>query len=233
MKLLDLYCGAGGCSVGYSRAGFEVTGVDIEPQASYPFRFIQANALEFPLEGYDVIHASPPCQLYSQATLFHKGARNNHISHIEPIRERLQQFQGVYVIENIEAAPLMNAIKLCGHMFNLRVYRHRLFESNIALKQPKHRKHILKAADAGRIAKSDEFWCPVGKFGHKYEAAQAMGIDWMHTVKEIAQAIPPAYTEYIGKQIMSQLQDIRSDPSGHEGYSKNSWTSRYINYYVS
>jgi DNA (cytosine-5)-methyltransferase 1 len=200
-RLLDLCCGAGGAAVGYARAGFEVVGVDINPQPNYPFTFYQDDALTFDLQGFDSYHASVPCKYWSRATLFHRGGREKHISLIEPMRQRFQSTGLPYILENVEGAPLINPIKLCGHMFGLRTYRHRLFESNVLLFQPPHRKHGAKAADASRIPRDGEFWSICGHFGHKEDAAAAMGIDWMKRVDEIAQAIPPAYTEYLGLQL--------------------------------
>ena len=197
-RLLDLCCGAGGAAVGYARAGFEVIGVDINLQPNYPFTFYQADAMTFPLEGFNFVHASVPCPYWSRATGFHPGARAKHTPLIEPMRARLQVAGLPYILENVERAPLLNPIKLCGHMFGLRVYRHRLFESNLLLLQPAHRKHEAKAADASRTPAPDQFWSVCGHFGHKQEAAAAMGIDWMKRVEEIAQAIPPAYTEVSG-----------------------------------
>lgn len=209
-RLLDLCCKAGGCSVGYYRAGFDVVGVDIEPQPNYPFTFYQADAMTFPLNDFDVVHASPPCQRYSQATTFH-GTQENHPDLIEPMRQRLQAWGGPWVMENIERAPLVKPIKLCGNMFGLRVYRHRLFESNISLQQPRHVKHVLKAAGPGAIAKTGEYWSVGGHFGHKEEAAVAMGIGWMKTVEELANAIPPVYTEWVGLQLLQALGQKRRE----------------------
>lgn len=200
-RLLDLCCGAGGASVGYARAGFEVVGVDIEPQPSYPFAFVQADALTFPLDGFEVVHASPPCQLFSLATSFH-GTHGRHVNLVDPLRERLRASGKLYVIENVVGAPLCSPIRLCGAMFGLRVYRHRLFESNLLLFEPPHVRHRVKAARPGAIARSHEFWSVGGHFGQKHLAQAAMGIDWMVSVREIAQAIPPAYTEWIGRQLM-------------------------------
>lgn len=191
--------------MGYYRAGFDVTGVDIDPQPHYPFRFIQDDGLTIDLEEYDVIHASPPCQGYSQATSFHPGAREKHELLIEPFRARLEESGKPYIIENVERAPLINGINLCGAMFGLRTYRHRKFESNLLLLQPPHIRHRVRAARPGAIARDDQFWSVGGHFGQKAEAARAMGIDWSMSVEELANAIPPAYTEYIGKQLLYQL----------------------------
>lgn len=206
LRLLDLCCKAGGCSVGYARAGFEVVGVDIEPQPNYPFEYIQADALTFSLAGFDAVVMSPPCPRFSRATSFHRGAREKHPSLIEPFRTKAQVSGLPYVIENVEGAPLYCPIKLCGSMFGLRTYRHRLFESNIPLVAPPHKKHRAPVAGPGAIAKDGEFWSVGGHFGQKDRAQrEALGIDWMKTQEEIANAIPPAYTEWIGKQLMHFL----------------------------
>jgi DNA (cytosine-5)-methyltransferase 1 len=157
-RVLDLFCGAGGASMGYHRAGFEVVGVDLVPQPHYPFVFVQADALTYPLDGFEVVVASPPCPGYSRATAFHRGARAKHPLLIEPIRERFKA-QGVpYVIENVEGAPLLHPILLCGTMFGLRSIRHRLFESNVPLLQPHHpdlcTEHLVKCAPPQRFPKT-------------------------------------------------------------------------------
>jgi len=126
-RLLDLFCGAGGASMGYHRAGFEVEGVDIKPQPHYPFKFYQADALEFPLEGYDAYHASPPCQKYTTMQYRYKN-KLNHPDLIAPIRERLIATRKPYVIENVYKAPLKGHLLLCGTMFGLKIRHHRFFE---------------------------------------------------------------------------------------------------------
>ena len=129
MKLLDLFCGAGGCGMGYHRAGFEVVGVDINPQPNYPFAFVQGDALNPPvdLQSFDVIHASPPCQRYSSAVLIKN--RSKHPNYIQQVRTMLQASGKFYVIENVPGSPLKNPMKLCGTMFVLNVVRHRLLET--------------------------------------------------------------------------------------------------------
>lgn len=194
--------------MGYYRAGFEVTGVDIVPQPNYPFAFHQADALTFDCSDFDVIHVSPPCQGYSLATSFHRGARQKHPLLIETFRELLKKTGKPYVIENVERAKkhMDSYILLCGEMFGLKTYRHRVFESNMQLVAPEHPKHRVKSANPGAIPKEDEYWCVGGHFGQKDRAQrEALGIDWMKTVSEIANAIPPVYSQCIGIQIMHIL----------------------------
>lgn len=213
-RLLDLCCKAGGTSVGYARAGFEVVGVDIESQPNYPYTFYQSDALTFDLIGFDVIAVSPPCQGYSQSSYFHKGARAKHPLLIGAFRERLQVSGLPYIIENVEKALLdmRNPILLCGEMFGLRTYRHRLFESNILLYAPYHPPHIMPVAGPGAIARAGEYWSVGGHFGQKERAQrEALGIDWMKTTEEIANAIPPIYTEWIGLQVLQALSKRRQE----------------------
>jgi len=207
-RLLDLFCGAGGAAMGYSRAGFEVVGVDLHPQPRYPFEFHQADAMTFPLDGFDAIHASPPCQAFSVATLFHRGARDTHPNLVPGTRARLRAAGVPYAIENVMGAPLENAIMLCGTMFpmGLKVYRHRLFECNPPVYFPptSHNPHVYRPTPVGR-AVADHGWMTVaGHFSGAEAAGRAMGIDWM-TRAELAQAIPPAYTYFIGKHLMASL----------------------------
>lgn len=214
-KLLDLFCGAGGCSMGYHRAGFDVTGVDINHQKNYPFEFIQADALHYPLDGFDVIHASPPCQAFSKghyrSPRFRAGKGKSAPDLIDWIRLRLLKNGKLFVIENVLEAPLDNPIMLCGTMFDgLKVYRHRLFECGgfdpgPAPGQCNHTHQMGKSkGEYHTLDKSPYITC----VGHNFEAKSgriAMQIDWM-TRDEIAQAIPPAYTEWIGKQLMTILK---------------------------
>lgn len=201
-KALDLFCGAGGASMGLHRAGFDVTGVDINRQPRYPFRFIQADALTFPLDGYDFIWASPPCQLHSNLNALWQ---REYLDAIPTMRERLERAGCDYVIENVVGAPLQNWVMLCGTMFSLKVFRHRLFESNRLLLVPPHCKHDGSTGTHRWPPK------PVGGYvqvtGHMFNltvASAAMGIDWMNRA-ELAESIPPAYSEFLGAQVLSQL----------------------------
>jgi DNA (cytosine-5)-methyltransferase 1 len=214
VRLLDLFCGAGGAAEGYHRAGFEVVGVDINPQKNYPFEFIQADAMDFDLSGFDMIHASPPCQGYIQRN---KNLVTKWPKLIEPIREKLIDSGLPYVIENVEGAPLIDPIRLCGTMFDLLLLRHRLFESNLPLSVDLQCDHWGTVADGdfaavyafggkgrrhGRDAEGNRLRDPGSKPGPEWSVA--MGIDWM-TKKEMSEAIPPAYTEYIGRQLITIL----------------------------
>jgi DNA (cytosine-5)-methyltransferase 1 len=196
MKLLDLYCGAGGAAVGYHRAGFEVVGVDIAPQPNYPFEFHQADALDYPLSDFDVVHASPPCQAYSVAR---QNRRNNPPALIAPTRARLVRNGKPYIIENVMGAPLFGRLLiLCGSMFNLGVRRHRMFEINrlIPYLRCDHASHQMFRIYGGRYRDSN------------FDAAQVyadLGIDWMTTWSEIKESVPPAYTEYIGKWLLTLI----------------------------
>jgi len=205
-RLLDLFCCAGGASVGYARAGFEVVGVDIDPQPHYPFEFHQADALTFDLFGFDAIAASPPCQRYTQAQRIRD---NTHPDLVAPIRARLKAFGGPYCIENVPGAPLLKPVELCGAMFGLRVYRHRLFECNFALKPLVHPEHLAPQRKMGRPVRDGESIQVVGNFSGVKLAREAMGIDWM-VRDELREAIPPAYTEYVGRAMLKALTKTRS-----------------------
>ena len=207
--LYDLYSGAGGASMGYHRSGFEVVGIDIKAQPRYPFRFIQMDALEFVQRTMDGEYempaawaASPPCQAYSVTkTIWQR----EHPDLVGPTRDAMEATGLPYVIENVVGAPLRTTIQLCGSMFGLRVYRHRLFESNVMLWQPFHPRHEATCTQVGRQPKTGEFMTVAGHFADVKTAGEYMGIDWM-TRDQLSQAIPPAYTEFIGHQLMSYLE---------------------------
>lgn len=200
-KLLDLFCCAGGSSRGYYDAGFDVVGVDIEPQPHYPFEFRMADALDFPLSGFDLISASPPCQGYSKTQ---KLNGNSHPLLIERVRERLIQSGTPYVIENVPGAPLISPIELCGSMFGLRTYRHRLFECSFLIVPPPHPKHDQPTTKMGRRPVPGEFMHVVGNFSGIKQAREAMGIEWMPRDR-LREAIPPKYTEYIGRKFLEGI----------------------------
>ena len=203
MRLLDLFCGAGGAAMGYYRAGFmDIVGVDNKPQPHYPFEFVQADALEYLAEYwkmFDLIHTSPPCQEYTSINVW----KRKYPDLIAPTRELLQQTGKPYVIENVRGAPLENPIMLCGTMFGLRVVRHRYFEcSPPILLAPATCNHWLPVVKHGRRPdREKQFAAVTGHFSDVEYAKRAMGIDWM-TQAELSQAIPPAYTEWIGRRIV-------------------------------
>jgi DNA (cytosine-5)-methyltransferase 1 len=205
-RLLDLFSCAGGAAVGYHRAGFEVVGVDINPQPRYPFRFMQADAIEA-LNAFghlfDAIHASPPCQAYTPL-----GALHPHIEYpdlLAPTRDALDVLGLPYIIENVMAAPMRPDAVLCGGMFGLRTYRHRQFESNVPIIAPEHPKHVIRTATKRRRELWDQGWhvSVTGDVG-VYVGPEALGIDWM-SGNELCQAIPPAYTEHLGQQLLAAL----------------------------
>lgn len=206
-RILDLFCCQGGASAGYVAAGFDVTGVDLEPQPRYPYRFIKGDALEFlyyldnDWSQFDAIHASPPCQAHSNAQRIQK---NDHPDLIGPVRELLIATGLPYCIENVEGAPLLNPQMLCGTMFGLRTYRHRLFETNFPWTAPLHGEHSIPQAKMGRPVKPGEFMHVVGNFSGVDEAREIMGMPWANR-DGLREAIPPAFTEWIGSQLMHHL----------------------------
>ena len=234
-RLLDLFCGAGGAAMGYHRAGFDVVGVDIAPQPNYPFEFHQLDAMalrqdalngcwhESPalttlpgrsalcLGKFDAVHLSPPCQRFCTMT---GDARGNHPDLVEGARNIARESGLPYVIENVPQAPLINPVTLCGSAFGLRVRRHRGFESNVPIVGTEHHH-----AEQGR---------PVGVYGQHPDrkqhlrpdgtqrgtkatsaehAGRAMGIWWMDW-PELAESIPPAYTEHVGRQLLHHIETM-------------------------
>lgn len=206
-KLLDLFCGVGGASVGYAEAGFEVTGVDLKHGKRYPFTYIKANVLdvlqdkEF-IAGFDVIHASPPCQTHS-ITKHLRNAQGKSTSKVDLIPEtRLGLILSgkPYIIENVVGSPLHNPIMLCGSAFGLKVRRHRIFESNIKL-QGTTCDHKTQGRPIGVYGSLRDEIPKGGKTADSIEQArEAMGMPWA-IWSELVEAIPPAYTKYLGEQI--------------------------------
>lgn len=205
MRLLDLFCGAGGAAMGYARAGFEVVGVDVVQQPHYPFKFVKADALSFSFKGFDMIHASPPCQAHAITQNIWKN-HDRHPDLIAATRFRLVTSGLPYVIENVPGAPLVNPIVLCGEMFGLGVIRHRLFESSVQLTQPRHLPHRGRASYGHRPGPDTVYMTVSGHFSDLPRAKSAMGIDWMAR-DELSQAIPPAYTEWVGRSVLQQLAE--------------------------
>jgi DNA (cytosine-5)-methyltransferase 1 len=216
-RLLDAFCGAGGAGVGYHRAGFDVVGVDIKPQPRYPFEFHQGDALEFIREHgreFDAIHASPPCQSYLNLTRLNEslGRAHDHPDLIDGTRAALTATGRVYAIENVVGAPLVTPIRLCGTSFGLPLRRHRLFESNVGmLGMPCAHSRFTepKFFTSDRPAGQKRFSTVVQVYGvvrpgRVQEWPAAMGIDWM-THEELRLAIPPVFTEFIGRQLMTAL----------------------------
>lgn len=214
-RLLDLFAGAGGCAVGYHRAGFEVVGVDIEPHDDYPYDFLTADALEVladraDLAPFDVVHASPPCQLYT--TMGNRKRRPDHPDLIKPVRDALLAWGGLYVIENVAGArpQMRGAITLHGGMFGLGVDRPRLFESNVPLMAYTAPRASNPLGVYGDHPDGRRLWTRADGTEQRAaasieEAALAMGIDWMSDWRDLAEAVPPAYTEYIGGQLIDYM----------------------------
>ncbi len=200
-RLLDLFCKAGGAAKGYHDAGFEVVGVDIEPQPNYPYEFHQADAMMYPLDNFDVVHASPPCQAYTALQRESGHFPDLYFEEYVPIdlyaaiRDRLIKNNKPWIIENVIGAPFNKGIVLCGSMFGLVVRRHRNFETSISLSAPSCR-HDLQPAPILVSGISGGNTLRHRK-GVKRDWPKYMGMLWA-TPTEVTQAIPPAYTRYIG-----------------------------------
>jgi DNA (cytosine-5)-methyltransferase 1 len=228
-RLLDLFCGAGGAAAGYDRAGFEVVGVDLHPQPNYPFKFIQDDAIaylrglvdDFDRVPFDAIHASPPCQAYTTMRHMGKGAGKGAPDLVDVTRNALSMTGKPWVMENVKGAPMLNPLQLCGTSFGLGaardgvwqpLWRHRLFESNVLIlglpcahpSGPSIGRAIAVYGDHPQRTLNDVTY-RVNRAHSTDEAQDAMGIDWM-TWSELKEAIPPAYTEWIGKQLMGAFR---------------------------
>lgn len=210
MRMLDLFCGAGGAAVGYHRAGFtDVVGVDIAPQPRYPFTFVQADAMTYPLDGFDAIHASPPCQMYSKAL--------RHMAHAQPmlidaVEERLRESGAEWVIENVEGAPIPSepclfgryGAMVCGSTLGLRVYRHRLFLASFPVVGTDC-DHRAPALNPHNVKGRERMYAEFGRMDPEKPWREAMGVGWM-TRYEARESIPPAYTEHIGRQMVDWMR---------------------------
>ena len=216
MRLLDLFCGAGGAAVGYARAGFEVVGVDIEPQPNYPFTFVQHDAMKLAehlalwgADGWDAIHASPVCYGWSKMRDCRPGMKDDQPDYITPLRPLLRAVGLPYVIENVPGAPLENPVRICGSGLGMTLQRHREFECSFpAWGVPcAHGQNAWNPAYKHATGRKRRRVPVIGEWRVPLELQQeAMGIDWM-TLTELTEAIPPAYTEHIGTQLMAHLSE--------------------------
>lgn len=210
MRLLDLFCGAGGAGMGYHQAGFEVVGVDVNPQPRYPFGFLQMDALALDMRfirTFDAVHASPPCQRYSGAAKLH-GNATGHPDLIGPARNALEQSGLPFVIENVEGAPIRRDVMLCGTMLGLRIVKHRYFECSFPVFD------LLPACDHRDVY---DPWHGPGRTAEKFR--QAQGTPWIPMAGgasrkegrtgDLFNAIPPAYTRFIGAQLIAHLRSER------------------------
>ncbi|MEU7200106.1 SAM-dependent methyltransferase [Streptomyces sp. NPDC045470] len=209
LRVLDAFCCAGGMAMGFYLAGFEVVGVDIEPQPDYPFTFCQGDAVDFISRfgaDFDVIHGSPPCQAWTPLNAY------NHKSYpelIAPAREAMRAAGRPYVIENVEAArcELRGPVRLCGPMFGLRMYRHRLFETSFPLREPAHPTHTAVCTRNCYLPTSERPFMTItgGRHSRAWQraAAEAMGTPWITTIRGVCEAIPPAYARWIGEQFLA------------------------------
>lgn len=228
-KLLDLFCCAGGAAMGYSRAGFDVYGVDIEDRVRYPFAFHLGDAIDvmailnaggtvvfvhkdgttetLSLADFAAVHGSPPCQQFTAyGRSDTKGWKDNYLDLVEPTREALIASGLPYIIENVVGAPLIGPVMLCGSSFGLDVRRHRLFESNVVMLTPPcdhswQTPRFAPSSTRTNLRSTVE----VGVWRIPLDVQRkAMGIDWME-LRELSEAIPPAYTEYIGARLIEAL----------------------------
>ena len=225
-RLLDLYSGAGGCAMGYHRAGFDVTGVDLKPMKRYPFTFVQADVLTLDpawVASFDAIHASPPCQAHTSLKAMYNA--KDHADLIPPTRDMLAAAGKPWIMENVVGAPLDRPIMLCGTMFGLGVEeaelrRHRIFETSFPLLAPecRHGERDVIGIYGGHVRNRRR---TIGIYGKGCRDSRrkldkgvadftidqgrlAMGIDWM-TTEELSQSIPPAYTEFLGAALLREI----------------------------
>jgi DNA (cytosine-5)-methyltransferase 1 len=197
--------------MGYAQAGFDVTGVDIDPQPNYPFPFVQADALALDmtfLRSFDAIHASPMCQAHSPLNAYNKKV---YPDQIDATRAMLLSAGRPYVIENVVQAPLLVPVILCGSMFGLRVYRHRGFEASFPITILPHPPHLQRCVRNGYLPNDRQFMTVSGgKHSESWRvmAATVMGVPWTRTIREVCESIPPAYTRHIGEQLLKYLTEM-------------------------
>ncbi|MFJ9324473.1 class I SAM-dependent methyltransferase [Streptomyces globisporus] len=211
LRVLDLFCCQGGAAMGYHRAGFDVTGIDLAPQPRYPFRFIQADAIDYVREHgaeFDFIQASPPCQRYSRTQ---KIQHRDHPDLIAPTRTALEATGRPWVIENVEEAhrELRDPVTLCAAAFGMRTYRHRLFETGgtFTFTPPRHPAHWAPLTKMGRPRAAGHFAHYVGNFSGVAEARTDMGVPWMNR-DGIRECIPPAYTHHIATALLASRLEV-------------------------
>ncbi len=212
-RVLDLFCHRGGMAMGYHQAGFDVVGVDLDASCAeeYPFTFVHGDAIEYLLahgHEYDLIHGSPPCQAYTPLNAY------NHKTYpdlIAPTRTAMRAVGRPYVIENVEAArpEMVNPVMLCGPMFGLRIYRHRLFEASFPLAPPPHPAHVARCSRNGYLPTPERPFMTItgGRHSKAWQraAAEAMGTPWITTIRGVCEAIPPAYAKHIGQAALAML----------------------------
>jgi DNA (cytosine-5)-methyltransferase 1 len=214
-RVLDAFCCSGGAGEGYRQAGFDVLGVDIEPQPNYrPGEFVQGDAVDYIREHgheFDLIHGSPPCQAYTPLNAY------NHKTYpdlVAATRAAMIATGVPYIIENVPQAPLRDPITLCGAMFGLPLYRHRDFESSLELEAPAHPAHTWRCTRNGYLPTAEKPFMSIhgGKHSKAWQraAAAAMGVPWATTIREVCEAIPPAYTRHLGEQAIALLETERA-----------------------
>ncbi|MGA5084065.1 SAM-dependent methyltransferase [Streptomyces pseudogriseolus] len=204
LTVLDTYCCQGGASMGYYLAGFDVVGIDRDEQPHYPFAFIQGDAVEYIRahgHEYDLIAGSPPCQRYTKAQ---RIMNREHPDLVGPTRDAMEATGRPWIIENVEGAPLLDTVTLCGAMFGMRTYRHREFESSLPLGTRLHPRHLAPVAKMGRPVRDGEFMHIVGNFTGVDLAREIMGMPWASR-EGLREAIPPAYAEFLGRQAAEHI----------------------------
>lgn len=206
--IADLFCGAGGAAMGLYRAGFDVVGFDVLEQPRYPFAFVLQDALTVDVKTFDAIWASPPCQAYTVAKTMNGMEGRDYPELIEATRDHVSQHGKPFIIENVVPAPIRRDVILCGRMFDLPLIRHRAFESNILLLGLSHITHngTTRSHDGfSSFANGADYITVAGHNFSKEDGQRAMGIGWM-TKQELSQAIPPMYSEFLGRQLIMSVR---------------------------